>query len=78
VRLLLKNLGKHMTEAEIKGELEALHIHVQAIMQLRSRRRDQDVEKDRPLTLHFIVSVARGPDLQKCDLSPTSAVCEYK
>jgi hypothetical protein len=32
---LLKNLGKRMPEAEIKGELEALHIHVQAVMQLR-------------------------------------------
>jgi hypothetical protein len=49
VRLLLKNLGRRMPEAAIKGELEALRIHVQVVMQLRSRRRDQDVEKDRPL-----------------------------
>jgi hypothetical protein len=63
VRLLLKNLGKRMPEAEIKGELEALHILVQAVMQHPSRRRDQDVEKDRPLIPHFIVSVARGPDV---------------
>jgi hypothetical protein len=49
VRLLLKNLGKRMPEAESNGELEALRIHVQAVMQLRSRRRDQDIEKDRPL-----------------------------
>jgi hypothetical protein len=34
-------------------------------MQLRSKRRDQDPEKDRPLTPHFIVSVARGPDVAK-------------
>jgi hypothetical protein len=61
VRLLLKNFGKRIPEAEIKGELEALRIHVQAVMQLRSRRRDQDIEKYRPLTRHFIVSVARGP-----------------
>jgi hypothetical protein len=54
-----------MPEAEIKGELEAVRIHVQAVMQLRSRRRDQEVEKDRPLTPHFIVSVARGPDVAK-------------
>jgi hypothetical protein len=65
VRLLLKNLGKRMPEAEIKGELEALHIHVQAVMQFRSRRWDQDVEKDRPLTPHFILSVARCPDVAK-------------
>jgi hypothetical protein len=38
VRLMLKNLGKYIPEAEIKGELEALRIHVQAVMQLRSRR----------------------------------------
>jgi hypothetical protein len=65
VRLLLKNLGKRMPEAKIREELEALHINVEAVMQLRSRRRDQDPEKDRPLTPHFIVSVARGPDVAK-------------
>jgi hypothetical protein len=65
VRLLLKKLGNRMPEAEIKGELEALHIHVQAVMQLRSWRREQEVEKDRPLSPHFIVSVARGPDVAK-------------
>jgi hypothetical protein len=44
LRLLLKNLGKFMPETEIREELEALHIQVQAVMQLRSRRRDQDAE----------------------------------
>jgi hypothetical protein len=39
-----------------------LHINVQAVMQLRSKRRDQVPEKDHPLTPHFIVSGARGPD----------------
>jgi hypothetical protein len=34
-------------------------------MQLQSKRRDQGPEKDRPLTPHFIVSVARGPDVAK-------------
>jgi hypothetical protein len=62
VSLLLKNSGKRMPEAEIKEELEALHIRVQAVRQLRSKRRDQDPEKDRPLTPYFIVSVARGPE----------------
>jgi hypothetical protein len=65
VRLLLKNLGKCMPEAEIREEIEALHINMQAVMQLRSKRRDQDPEKDRPMTPHFIVSVARGPDVAK-------------
>jgi hypothetical protein len=48
VRLLLKNLGKCMPEAEIREELESLHINVQAVMQLRSKRRDKDPEKDLP------------------------------
>jgi hypothetical protein len=65
VHLLLKNVGKRMPEAEIKEELEALRISVQAVMQLRSKRRDQYPEKDRPLTPHFVVSVARGPDVAK-------------
>jgi hypothetical protein len=65
VRLLLKNVGKRMPEAEIKEELQALTIIVQAVMQLRSKRRDQDPEKDRPLTPHFVVSVARGPEVTK-------------
>jgi hypothetical protein len=65
VCLLLKNLGKRMPEAEIREELEALCINVQAIMQLRSKRLDQDPEKDRPLTPHFIVSVARGTVVAK-------------
>jgi hypothetical protein len=34
-------------------------------MQLRSGRRDLDTSKDRPLTPYFIVSVARGPEVQK-------------
>jgi hypothetical protein len=62
---LLKKLGKRMPETEIREELEALHIQVQAVMQLRSQRREQDAEKDCPLTPHFIVSVARDPDVAK-------------
>jgi hypothetical protein len=34
-------------------------------MQLRSGRRDQDPAKDRPPTPHFIVSVARGPEVSR-------------
>jgi hypothetical protein len=37
VRLLVKNLGKRMPEAEILEELEALHINLQAVMQFRSK-----------------------------------------
>jgi hypothetical protein len=34
-------------------------------MQLRSGLRDQDPAKDCPPTPHFIVSVARGPEVSK-------------
>jgi hypothetical protein len=52
-----------MPKAEIKEELEALHINVQAVLQLRSKCRHQDPENDRSLTPHFMMSVARGPDV---------------
>ena len=39
-----------MPESVVLEEMEALDIHVQAVMQLRSGRRDQDPKKDRPLT----------------------------
>jgi hypothetical protein len=45
--------------------MEALDIHVQGVLQLRSGCRDQDHAIDRPLTLHFILSVARGPEVSK-------------
>jgi hypothetical protein len=34
-------------------------------MQLRLGRRDQNHENDRPVTPHFIVTVARGPQVSK-------------
>jgi hypothetical protein len=66
-----------MPEAEIRKKLEALSISVQAEMQLRSKHRDQDTEKYRPLTPNFVVSVATRPDVVKCRLSPKSAACEF-
>jgi hypothetical protein len=60
---VVEDLGKRMPEAEIQEELEAFHINVQAVMQLRSKRRDQDPEKDRPLLPHLNVSVALGTDV---------------
>lgn len=37
---------------------------------VRSQRRDQEAEKDRPVAPHFMVSVARGPDVSKlCSLT---------
>ena len=62
VLLLVKNLGRGIPESVVREELEALDIHVQAALQLRSGRRDQDPTKDRLLTPHFIVcgAGARG------------------
>jgi hypothetical protein len=47
----------------VREELEALGICVLGVLQLRSGRRDRDPEKDRPATPHFIVKMARGPDV---------------
>jgi hypothetical protein len=65
VRLLLKNLGKHMPESVVREEVESLRFHVLGVLQLRSGRRDQDVSRALTLTPHFIVSVARGAEAQK-------------
>jgi hypothetical protein len=65
VCLLLKNLGRHMSEDMVLEELENLGICVQGVLRLRSGHRDQDATKACPLTLHFIVSVARGPEVAK-------------
>jgi len=65
VRLLVKNLGRGMPESVVREKLESLGIHVQGVTQLRSGRRDQDPAKDLPPTPHFIVSVARGPEVSK-------------
>jgi hypothetical protein len=78
LRLLVKNLGRGMPESVVRGELEALHIHVQGVLELTSGRNDQGPTKDRNFTTHFIVSVARGPEVSKLDLSPNSAVCECR
>jgi len=64
-RLLVKNLGRGKPESVVREELESLDIRVQGVTQLSSGRRDQDPAKDRPLTPHFIVSVARGPEVSK-------------
>ena len=59
--LLVKNLGRGMPECVFREELEALDIHVQAAMQLRSGRRDQDPTKDRPLTPTSLYQWHGGP-----------------
>ena len=56
VRLLVKNVGRGMTESVVREELESLDIHVQGVTQLRCGRRDQNPANERPPTsqLHCI------------------------
>ena len=54
-----------MPESAVREELESLGIQVQGVLQLRFGRCDQDPSKDRPFIPHFIVSVARGPEVPK-------------
>lgn len=61
----MTNLGKRMPEAETGEQLDGLHVYVQSVMQLRSMCQDQDPEKDRQFTPHFILSVVRGPYVVK-------------
>jgi hypothetical protein len=64
-RLLIKKLSRGMPETVVREELEALGICVHGVLQLRSGRRGQDPEKDRPATPHFIVTIAWGPDVSR-------------
>ena len=78
MRLPVKNLGRGMPERFVRDELEALDIHVQAVMQLRSGRRDQDPTKDRPHPPTSLYPWRGGLKCPRCGLSPTSAVCECR
>jgi hypothetical protein len=69
---MIRKLGRHMPEGIVKEELEYLGIGVQAVLQLRSGRRDQETSNAHPLTPHFIVSVARGPDVARLRSLPKS------
>ena len=54
-RLLVKNLGRGMTESVVREELESLGIHFQVLTQLRSGRCVQGPNKDPlPPPLHCI------------------------
>jgi hypothetical protein len=46
-------------------EMETLRICIQGILQLHSRRSDQEASNVRSLTPHFIVSVVWGPEEMK-------------
>ena len=65
VHLLVKELGRHMPEDVVWEQLENLGMCVQGVLQIRSGRRGQEAAKSQPLTPHFIVSVARGPEVAK-------------
>ena len=76
VWLLVKNLGRGMPESVVQEEFESLNIHVPGVMQLQSGRRDQDPSKDRPPTCHFIVLVARGPEVSK--VQSLTELCSFR
>jgi hypothetical protein len=54
-----------MPESAVREELEALGIKVQGVMQLRSGRRAQAGQEERPATPHFVVTVPRGPEVAR-------------
>jgi hypothetical protein len=58
-----EKLGQAHPKAEILTKLELFHINVQAVMQLRSQRRNQDRKKDSGVTPHFLSSLALRPDV---------------
>jgi hypothetical protein len=63
---IVGKLRQAHTRGRDEGEARGLaHKYVQAIMQLRSKRRYQDPERDHILTPHFIMSVGWGPDVAK-------------
>ena len=65
MRLLVKNVGRHMPEDVVQEELENMGICVQGVLQLRLGRREQEATNRHPLSPHFIVSVTRGPEVAK-------------
>ena len=65
VWVLLKNMGWAMPGSVVIEEPEFLNFRVQGVTQLRTGRRDYDSAKEFPPTPHFIVSVARGPEVSK-------------
>jgi hypothetical protein len=60
VRLLVKNVSRHMPEDIVQEKLENLSICVLGVLQLHSGGRDQEAAKARSLTPHFILSLTRG------------------
>jgi len=65
VRLLVKNLGRQMSEGIVQEQMKTLVICTQGILQLCSGHSDQEASNVRSLTLHFILSVVLGPEVTK-------------
>jgi hypothetical protein len=63
VRLFMKNINKRVLEAEIRGELVAMHVSMQAVMLFHSKRRDLNPKKGSFLTPHFIMLAVGGRDV---------------
>jgi hypothetical protein len=78
MRLLVKNLGRGMTESVVREELESLNICVQGVMQLRSGRRDQNPAKNRPPIPSSLSRWRVGLICRKYVHSPNSANCECR
>ena len=76
-RLLVKNLGHVMPESLVWEELEILGINVQGVTLLRSGLRDQGPTKVRPHP-HFILSVARGPEVSRVRSITEICGCECR
>jgi hypothetical protein len=65
VRLLVKNLGRQMSEGIIQEQIKTLVICTQGILQLCSGHSDQEASNVRSLTPHFILSVVQGSEVTK-------------
>jgi hypothetical protein len=74
--LLVKNLSRVMPKSVVQKELESVIIRVQDVTQLRFDLRDQDPDKNRLPTPTSLYQWRENLRCRKCDLSPTSAVCE--
>ena len=62
-----RKLGRQMTESVFREELETLDIRVQGVMRFRFGRLDQDATHEKLPTPHFVVTVAMGSEVRRCD-----------
>lgn len=60
-----KNVDGGVFQSVVGEDLNSVQICVQGVTPMRNGRREQDPDKNRLPTIHFIVSVALGPDVTK-------------